>query len=111
MGIMSINISSKILITGGSGMVGKNMKDIITNNNYGYEWIFLSSKNCNLTNSEDVDILFNKIKPTYVIHLAACVGGLFKHMREKTKMFKDNILINENVLSACNKYNVEKGIF
>jgi GDP-L-fucose synthase len=108
---MSKNISSKILITGGSGMVGKSMADIIANNNYGYEWIFLSSKDCDLTNYEDVDILFNKIKPKYVIHLAANIGGLFKNMREKTKMFKDNILMNENVLSACNKYNVEKGIF
>lgn len=104
-------MSKKIIVTGGSGMVGKNLADYISKNNFNYEWIFLTSKDCNLVDYNEVDMLFDKIKPEYVIHLAANVGGLFKNMREKTKMFKDNILMNENVLSACNKYNVEKGIF
>ena len=104
------NNRPKILVTGGSGMVGKSIKDIISKHD-DYEWIFLSSKDCNLINNNSVNSLFSKIKPKYVIHLAANIGGLFKNMRDKTEMFRDNILMNENVLTACNKYNVEKGIF
>jgi GDP-L-fucose synthase len=102
---------TNILVTGGSGMVGKNLQDYIFEINDTNNFIFLSSKDCNLTNQQDVNNLFEKIKPNYVIHLAANVGGLYKNMREKTAMFKDNVRINENILEACNNYNVQKGIF
>jgi len=38
-----------ILVTGGSGLVGKNLKDILPNA------IYISSKDFNLTNTDDVD--------------------------------------------------------
>ena len=99
----------RILVTGGSGMVGQNLRELVQDNSN--EWIFSSSKDCNLTNLESVLNYFEKIKPTLVVHLAANVGGLYKNLREKTSMFKDNVRINENILEACNKFNVEKGVF
>ena len=51
---------------------------------------------------------FNTIKPNYVIHIAANVGGLFKNMNQKVQMFEDNILINQNVLKASYEVNVKK---
>ena len=66
----------KILVTGGSGLVGKAIQKVKTNNDF----IFLSSKDCDLTNFDKTKNLFDKIKPDYVIHLAACVGGLFKNI-------------------------------
>ena len=105
----------KILVTGGTGMVGKCLKDTIKQyqsekcNNF--TWLFISSKDCDLTNTKDVNLLFEKHNPTYVIHLAANVGGLFKNMRERICMFKDNVRMNENILEACNNFNVQKGIF
>tara|TARA_B110000967_G_C18878457_1_gene559677 strand:+ start:663 stop:1604 length:942 start_codon:yes stop_codon:yes gene_type:complete len=102
----------KILVTGGSGMVGRCINDIYKNTKYkNNDFIFLSSKDCNLRILDKVDKLFNKIKPDYIIHLAANVGGLFKNLREKTAMFRDNVRINENILEMCNKYNIQKGIF
>ena len=89
----------KILVTGGSGMVGRCINDIYKNTKYkNYDFIFLSSKDCDLRILDKVDQLFNKIKPNYIIHLAANVGGLFKNLREKTEMFRDNVRINENIL-------------
>ena len=52
-----------------------------------------------------------KNKFDYIIHLAANVGGLFKNMRNNSKIFRDNIRIQENVLEACNKSNINRGIF
>jgi len=89
-------------------MVGMSLKDIILDKNI---WLFLSSKDCDLTKIDAVDSLFNKEKPDYVIHLAANVGGLFKNMRERTAMFRDNVRINENILEACNNHGVQRGIF
>jgi len=96
----------KILVTGGTGLVGHGIKQI--ENEYNDEFIFLSSKDCDLENLNQTRILFEKEKPDYVIHLAACVGGLFKNMNYKVDMFEKNTLINYNVLNCCHDYNVKK---
>tara|TARA_B100000886_G_C20415684_1_gene489177 strand:+ start:1511 stop:2449 length:939 start_codon:yes stop_codon:yes gene_type:complete len=101
----------KVLVTGGSGMVGKCLKEICDKKFINNEFIFLSSKDCDLTKIDDVDKLFNENKPDFIIHLAANVGGLYKNLREKISMFKDNIRMNENILEISNKYNVQRGIF
>jgi len=54
--------------------------------------------------------LFEKYKPTYVIHLAAVVGGLFKNMKYKLDLYRDNMLINDNVLFYSKEYKVKKVI-
>ena len=66
----------KLLITGGTGLVGNGLKNIIDKQ---YKTTFLSSKDCDLTDYNSTFELFKKIKPDYVIHLAANVGGLFKY--------------------------------
>jgi len=97
-----------ILVTGGTGLVGKAIEKI--SNNYNYKFYFISSKECDLTNYEMTNILFNKIRPDYVIHLAANVGGLFKNMNHKVDMFEKNIIINMNVLKCCHNMKVKKVI-
>jgi GDP-L-fucose synthase len=39
------------------------------------------------------------------------VGGLFMNQNNNIDMFSKNIKINENILEACKKYNINKGIF
>jgi len=95
-----------ILITGGSGLVGSAIKRIC--NNYNYNFIFASSKDCDLTNYNETLNYFIKIKPDYVIHLAAYVGGLFKNMNNKVDMFEKNLLINYNVVKCSHKLKVKK---
>lgn len=50
--------------------------------------------------------IFDKYKPTHVIHLAALVGGLFKNMKFKLTFLRDNCLINDNVLFAAKEHKV-----
>ena len=65
----------KVLVTGGSGMVGYGIQQI--QNTYSHEFIFMSSKDCDLSNYDTTYNYFKKINPDYVIHLAGVVGGLF----------------------------------
>jgi len=95
-----------VLVTGGTGLIGKAIENI--SKDYNYLFIFIGSQNCDLTNSEQTNNLFEKIKPDYVIHLAAFVGGLFKNMNHKVDMYEKNILINNNVLKYAHKYKVKK---
>ena len=99
-----------VLVTGGSGLVGSAIRNVYQDNYQNYQYIFLSSKDCDLTNLEDTKQLFEKIKPNYVIHLAANVGGLFKNMNHKVDMFEKNIIINLNVLKCCHDFKVKKCI-
>jgi len=96
-----------ILITGGSGLVGKGLQQIQSNYPQ-YNFIYSNSKLCDLKDYQQTLKYFEKIKPNYVIHLAANVGGLFKNMNQKVQMFEDNNLINQNVLKAAYKINVKK---
>ncbi len=97
----------KVLITGGSGLVGSAINSI-SNLYPNFEFIFLSSKTCDLTNWEETNKYFNSVKPDYVIHLAASVGGLFKNMKYKVDMLESNLTINTNVLKASHNIKVKK---
>ena len=56
-------MEKRILVTGGTGMVGKYLQEILPNATY------IGSKQCDLTNYNQVDQFWNHIEPTNVIHL------------------------------------------
>jgi len=96
----------KIIVTGGSGLVGQAMQSVCHDSEH--TMIFLSSADCNLLEKDQVKQLFENERPDAVIHLAACVGGLFKNMNQKVEMYEKNMLMNHNVLSCCHEYYVKK---
>jgi GDP-L-fucose synthase len=97
----------KVLVTGGTGLVGSALKSI-SDDYDNYTFFFLSSKDCDLTNYEKTLNLFQRIHPEFVIHLAANVGGLFKNMNQKVQMYEVNTLINLNVLKCAHEVGVKK---
>jgi GDP-L-fucose synthase len=92
-----------ILVTGGTGLVGSAFTDSTQ-----HKFVLLSRKDVDLQDRNATIAYFENLKPNYVIHLAANVGGLFKNMNYKVEMFSDNIKINLNVLEASYLSNVEK---
>ena len=97
----------RIIITGGTGLVGTAIWSISHKYNE-YEFVYISSREYDLTSMEKTREMFEIYKPYYVIHLAACVGGLFKNMSDKVKMLEDNLMINFNVVKCSHEYKVEK---
>ena len=97
----------RIIITGGSGLVGSAIRSISHKYNE-YEFVYISSREYDLTSMEKTREMFEIYKPYYLIHLAACVGGLFKNMSDKVKMLEDNLMINFNVVKCSHEYKVEK---
>jgi GDP-L-fucose synthase len=101
------NKKSKILVTGGTGLVGSAIKKL--QDNYpNYDICVTNSRECDLTDLSLTDNYFYHVKPDFVIHLAACVGGLFKNMNYKVDMLEKNVAINMNVLKCSHKYRVKK---
>jgi len=109
-GISLLEARTTILVTGGTGLYGKAIEEIVKQDPTAASenWVFLSSKDGNLIERANVDKIFMKHKPTYVIHLAAKVGGLFHNLRKKVDFYRDNTLINDNVLECCRIYGVKK---
>ena len=94
----------KILVTGGNGLVGKHLQDILP------EAVYVSSKDYDLTQSYQVHRLMYKERPDVVIHLAARVGGILDNITNPVDYLEQNILINTNVLKHCHQFNVGKVI-
>ena len=98
-----------ILVLGGGGLVGKTIKDIDKPVNY--KWVYATSSDADLRDINQVRLLFEHVKPTFVIHIAANVSGLFKDGKHDADMLVDNIRINTNVIDMCHEFNVHRGIF
>ena len=90
--------NKKILVTGGSGLVGKSIEADFK----------LSSKDCDLRDTKETLNLFKSINPTHVIHCAARVGGVGGNMKAKGEFYYDNIMMNTNVLESCRLTKVKK---
>jgi GDP-L-fucose synthase len=95
----------RLLITGGSGLVGSAIKSIERPE---FDYIYFDSKSCDLTDYAATLAAFQNAKPDIIVHLAANVGGLFKNMSEPVRMFEDNILMNTNVIKAAHNCGVQE---
>ncbi|XP_074553067.1 GDP-L-fucose synthase-like [Halichoeres trimaculatus] len=101
----------RVLVTGGSGLLGKAVEHVVLKEGgklEGEEWVFLSSKDADLTDLDQTKAVFERYRPTHVIHLAAKVGGLYLHMRENLHFLRDNLKINDNVLETAHQTGVTK---
>ena len=90
----------KILVTGGTGMVGSELKKLLPNATYP------TSKDLNLTDPHSVESFLKKNQFDYVIHLAAYVGSLHDNIENSTLYFDQNILMN----TIITKLSYENGI-
>lgn len=98
-----------VLVTGGTGLVGKAIEKVVNESKSPNEtWHFLSSKEADLRSKAETVALFEKIRPTHVIHLAALVGGLFRNLKYKVEFYRENVLINDNVMECCKDFKVKK---
>ena len=113
----------KILITGGSGFIGRNLTKYLSRKPQHdiISIIFNTHKvetskgekvySVDLTKEKDVDYLFKREKPDGVFDLASISGG-FRFLEENiTRVLRENMLMNLNVLEAAVKYKVPKILF
>lgn len=94
----------KILVTGGSGMVGRSLKQYIPDATY------VSSIDYNLTDMSEVIKMYEQHKPVAVIHLAARVGGIIDNITYPADYYDQNVLMNTLVLKYAYVYGVRRFI-
>ena len=90
---------SKILITGASGMVGKNILEHSETINY--ELLVPSRTEMNLLDQEKVRKYISENKPDLVIHAAGLVGGIQANIKNPVSFLYDNLAIGMNVVNSA----------
>tara|TARA_B100000519_G_scaffold201048_1_gene215643 strand:+ start:7306 stop:8247 length:942 start_codon:yes stop_codon:yes gene_type:complete len=94
----------RVLVTGGTGMVGQGFNQIKTDHTIE----LIGSKQYDLRSWEDTRAMFVDKSPDAIIHLAARVGGVKGNTEYVADFFCDNIRINTNVLQAAKKFGTQK---
>jgi len=94
----------KILVTGGTGMVGSAFRNLKTD----HELVLYGSEQYDLRDDQQVDDMFYRNQVDAVIHLAAKVGGVKGNMDFMADFYSDNIKINTNVLDSAHSHGVKK---
>lgn len=100
-------IKKRILVTGGSGFLGK----YVVNNlcSIGYEAVFtLHSDEYDLRDQSQVSQMFRQYKPDVVLHCAAKCGGIGLNKDKPAELFYDNIIMGVLLLEEARRFGVEK---
>jgi GDP-L-fucose synthase len=92
---------NKILVTGGTGLLGKSL------NNLQKKFIYLSSKDVNLLNKHEMNQVFGIHNPSTIIHLAGKVGGINDNLKNPYDFIHVNNIINSNVIDYCVKRKIK----
>jgi len=88
-----------LLITGGSGMVGKNLSEKL---NLSKNTILIpSSKELNLLDIFKIREYLSSNKIDMIIHCAGLVGGIQANIKKPVDFFNQNLLMGVNLVNAC----------
>lgn len=104
-----MNANNRILVTGASGMLGRNMTEVLRAAGY-QNLLTPTSSELDLRDAHAVQNYFMEQKPEYVFHLAARVGGIKANMMYQADFLRDNMLLNAAVTDAAHKSGVTKFI-
>ena len=105
-----LTLDSKIYIAGHNGMVGAACWRALEAKGY-KNIIGFSSKELDLRDQKAVFDMLEREKPAAIIDSAARVGGILANSTYPYEFLMDNMLIQNNLISASHKLDISKFIF
>jgi GDP-L-fucose synthase len=103
-------LAKTVMVTGSSGMLGSALCDALEKDP-NINLIRHTRETCDLQSETEVNDYFAKIKPDFIFHCAAKVGGIAANKRYPVEFLADNIRIQNNVFSAAYKNDVQRVLF
>lgn len=99
-------MAPKLLVTGGRGMVGRN----IVEHPRAMEWDVLAPgrADLDLMDRAAVDAYMTAHQPDLIIHAAGKVGGIRANMAEPVEFLDQNVMIGRNVIMAARAAGVKR---
>lgn len=96
----------KILLTGGSGLVGRNIQEHSSADKW--EILTPSRKELDLTDLSSVSQWVKKHQPDIIIHAAGLVGGIKANIQDPVKFLDVNVSMGRNIIMVARDCNVTK---
>lgn len=96
----------KVLLTGGRGMVGKNILEHSTARDF--DFLAPTSADLDLRDFARTQDYFFKHAPDFVIHTAGLVGGIQANMARPVDFLVENVDLGRNVIMASRSAGVKK---
>ena len=119
-----MNKNSTIYVSGHTGLVGSAIIRKLREKGYQYvaterTWLWQVEKqphlfpeeevrNLDLREKDNAEYVMRNVRPDYVFHCAAKVGGVLANSTQNAQFFYDNLMISTNVIHAAYKYEVKK---
>jgi len=94
---------NKIVITGGSGRFGSELKKIKNK----YKLLFPNKRKLNILNLKNIKKYLKAQKPNYLIHLAGLSRPMEIHEKHINKSIDLNIIGTANITKACSKLGIK----
>lgn len=89
----------RILLTGGNGLVGKNLIEAFAGTSI--DLLAPSSQQMNLLDYTKTRQVISDYRPELVIHAAGMVGGIQANIREPVNFLVNNLDMGRNLMMAC----------
>lgn len=103
---LAMESKATILLTGGSGLVGRNILEHPAINQY--RVLAPSSRELDLCDYGKVSTYLAEHRPDCIIHAAGKVGGIHANMREPVRFLDDNLTMGRNIVLAAQQLGVKK---
>ncbi len=94
----------KVLITGGNGMVGRNLLDHPSRSEF--EISSPERHELDLLSQQNIEAFLDTTRPELIIHAAGKVGGIKANIADQAGFFHQNLTIGANLLLAAKKMRV-----
>lgn len=96
----------KVLITGGSGLVGSNLTEHYLSKKHNL--LLPSSKELDLMNVNKTRNYLKKNQPELIIHCAGHVGGILANMKDPHSFLFKNVTMGSNLISSSYDLGIKK---
>jgi GDP-L-fucose synthase len=103
------NQSGPVLVTGGSGFLGRMLLREFGARGVG-PIVAPSSADFDLTRPDDVATMFDAFRPRLVVHLAARVGGIGANRRRPADLYLANLLMGTYVIDEARRAETPKTV-
>jgi GDP-L-fucose synthase len=96
----------RILLTGGTGMVGRNLLEHPAISEF--EILYPSRSELDIQDFGETVTYVRNLQPELVIHAAGRVGGIQANIREPLRFLAENLDMGRNIVRACHESGVKR---
>lgn len=98
----------KILVTGGTGLVGRNLLDFARATGHAFEIYAPPSQELNLLDRASTEEYVAKHNPELIIHCAGRVGGIQANVSNPVEFLIENLDMARNIIGAAHRFRVKR---